>query len=178
MVNVIRILCMSFLLIGCAANLPIGLSEVESGSSIGKKIEGVVRATDGTEIDLGNTDKETVILVFAQDTCITCSEEADEISTRIEELGGLPSNVEIVTFLVGLTGEFALDDASDWKQNHNAQWTVVVQEGNKNLFQEYFPGSISIPAFIIQRDGRIFFQHIGALGIDELEKQVEGLKNE
>ena len=158
--------------------LSIGLPEQNATlPSIGKRIEGVVMATDGSQIDLvQDIDKDMLVLIFAQDTCTACAAEADEIANKIEELGALPSNVEIITFLVGLTGDFALEDALAWKQDHGAQWSVVVQNGERNLFKEHFPGSATVPAIVIQKNDRIFFQHTGPIGIEELERLVGGLE--
>ena len=169
--KITTVLLLSLLSSACGANLSIGLSEPDTNSSIGKRITGTAITTENEEIDLGNLkEKDTFILIFAQDTCTTCSAEATEISERIEELGKLPDNVEIITFLVGLTGRFALQDAIDWKEIHKVQWNVTFKNGDEDIFKNYFPGSVQVPAILIQKNDEIFFQHVGALGIEELER--------
>ncbi len=165
------LLLLTALSTGCGTQLSTG-SSVEPPSSIGKKITGKLTLTTEQDFNLNeDLKKETLALIFAQDTCTTCSAEAKEISEKITQdlRGRLPDHVEIVTFLVGLSGEFALEDAKEWKESHKVQWKVGVQKDSENLFKRYFPGSSTVPALLVQKEGKIVFQHTGALGVDQLE---------
>lgn len=167
------ILTSSLLLMGCGANTSIGNIELEKpNSALGKPIEGVVTKTEGTDLNLSGITKSATLLIFAQETCTTCAKEARLISEKISQLGKLPENVEIVTYMVGLTGEFAIEDAIAWKKLHNVQWSVVVQKGNDNLFQKYFQGSNIVPSILVEVDGKIIYQHSGESSLETLMEKT------
>ena len=74
----------------------------EPQMSIGKEVTGIIVDSDQEEFDLSqDLEKEVLALIFSQESCYSCIQEAIEISQEIEKLGGLPSNVEIITILVG-----------------------------------------------------------------------------
>ncbi len=162
------------LLTACGARTSIGdLSSSLPDGVVGGQIKGIITNTEGVDLDLEQTPEDKVlVLIFAQDTCTTCAAEADEISAKINELGALPSNVEVVTFMVGLTGEFAQEDAQDWKKIRKAQWTVGVQKDEQNLFRKYFGSSSTVPSILIQKNKQVIFRHVGALGIEKLEEMT------
>ena len=172
-INNITVFLLSCFLFACGVNTNIGLTELDSRPALGKKITGTVTTSENEELDLESlVEKENFVLIFAQDTCTTCSHEATEISKKIESLGKLPDNTEILTYLVGLKGKFALEDAQDWKRNHKIQWTVTIQNGEDDIFRKYFSGAVKVPSILIQKDDKVFFQHTGALGVEEIEKQT------
>lgn len=151
----------------------MGQLESSIPRAIGQDLAGVLRTTEEIDFNLNeSSDKEVKVLIFAQDTCITCAAEAKEISAKITQLGNLPQNVEIITFMVGAVGQFAAEDSRDWKRAHNVQWTVGFQKDEENLFRKYFGASSVVPSILIEKNNKIVFQHSGALGVEELEEQT------
>lgn len=172
---------MILFLVSCGANTEVGKFHSQSNEAIGKEITGVVLELDGGEFDLEqdlSEETDTLVLIFAQDTCHLCSDEANTLSAKIDEINGISKGVEIITFLIGLKGDrdIDIDIASDWKRAHNVQWRVVLQKGEDNVFRRYFPGFVSVPAVIVQKEGKVSFQHSGTLEFDVLEREIGGLE--
>ena len=175
-VAVTKFVCLSmFFLLSCGAELT-ARKNVSSGSYdglIGQTIEGRMLLSDGGTFDLNeNLNKDTLILIFAQDTCSKCSREANEIAERIKKIGRLPSNVEIVTYLTGLVPQYASEDIADWISDHAATWKVGYEKDGHDLFRKYFPENPVVPSIIIQKHGKIIFAHTGEFGQEKMEEKT------
>ena len=55
---------------------------------------------------------------------------------------------------------------------YNIQWILGKEKPGQNLPNKYFPDYFYYPAFIIQKDGKITFQRIGSLGVEELQAKT------
>ena len=164
---------MMFLLLSCGAGLESRKNIATSNLNdlVGETVEGSINLADGGMFNLReDLSKETLVLIFAQDTCSKCSKEAMEIAQRIDEIGSLPANVEIVTYMTGLTPEYALDDANDWIVAHSVDWKVGFEKDGDDLFRKYFSLNPTVPSVIIQKHGRIIFAHTGELRQERMEE--------
>ena len=163
---------LSIFLFSCGA----GLAPRENVSNnlhelVGQTVEGTINLSDGGTFDLKeDLNKDILVLIFAQDTCSKCSREAREIADRIVEVGALPRNVEIVTYLTGLVPQYAQDDVNDWITAHSATWKVGFEKDGQDLFRKYFSLNPVVPSIIIQKHGKIIFAHTGEFGQRRMEE--------
>lgn len=124
----------------------------------------------GKSIDLGGLNDKTTVIIFAQDTCQVCSEEAMAYSKYAKEKG-LPKNFQLRHLLV----ESYPEDAIDWKNAHNLSWPVGVV--TFNLFTSYCPEK-KVPCLLVYKPNEgITFQHTGEVSINQLLKETNGWIN-
>lgn len=93
----------------------LGNSPANQGNGEGGvRLSGSFALLDGSRIELNTleTSKPTVVY-FVSDTCTVCAEETKEIVSKLGEKR-LPSNVNLVSIVVGAVRE----DAADWKDAH------------------------------------------------------------
>ena len=170
-----QIACLSLTLwfFSCAAELKSWDNAAESDGNglMGRAIEGTINLAGGGTFDLKeDVNNKTLLLIFAQDTCSKCSREAREIAQRITEIGRLPTNVEIITYLTGTTPEHASNDAKAWIAEHSVTWKVGFEKDGYDLFGKYFPSNRIVPSVLIQKDGQIIFTHRGQSGQEKMEE--------
>lgn len=145
-------------------------SKINPAYDIGGKISGpIILAEDGMDFDLElDVSKDVVLLLFATHTCPYCDREVKAINNRLDSLGRLPHNVEIISILLGVSEHLALA----WKRRHEIPWKVGVQLRDQDLFSRYFPGRSGVPSQVIQKDGVITYKNSGLLDMSVLERRT------
>ena len=165
----------TFFLLSCGASLASreNASLDNLNELIGQTVEGRITLQDGETFDFReDLDKDILVLIFAQDTCSKCSREAREIANKIAEIGHLPGNMEIVTYLTGLVPQYAAEDAADWISDNSVSWKVGFKKDSDDLLRKYFPLNPTVPSIIIQKYGKITFAHIGEFGQQRIEEKT------
>ena len=171
----IKMVCLPliFLFVACGAELDSRDNIAGSGMDElnGEVLEGSINLADGGTFDLkDDLNKPTLVLIFAQDTCSKCAREAGEIAARIGEIGALPTNVEIITYLVGTDPNYAIQDAQGWIEEHSVSWKVGFEKDGNDLFRKYFSSPPVVPSVIIQQNDEIIFTHMGQFGQARMEE--------
>lgn len=134
------------------------------GSSTVKGLTGSFSTTENTVVDLANETTTPVVLIFSQDTCLTCSEEADELRASLIAKDKAPSRVRVYTVLVGSNQE----DALDWKKAHKVPWTVGY-EPRSELLKQYCAEPKVPCTLVYTKSGGIVFTKIGKASFEELK---------
>ena len=147
-----------FTLFGCAKNVPYILHDRNTNAIAAvDHLTGRLVTTDAKPIDLAAANDLPVVLIFSQDTCIICGQEAAALRDSLKKQFS-PTKIHLLTVLVGANP----DDASDWKQSHRVFWDVAV-DGRGELFKRYC-SQLTVPCSIVQVPGKgIVFRHNGAV---------------
>jgi hypothetical protein len=169
--------CSLFYLItiyGCANSFPYQISSPApihstSPASMSKEyVSGEVVGTDRQSLILNTFNHLPMVIVFAQDTCTTCRAETLEFRDSLAARTREPSQIKLVTILVGATA----DDAVDWKETNQVPWTVAI-DGGDLLFRRYCGGG-KVPCTLVQLpDKGIVLQKVGASSVAEI-KEITG----
>ena len=154
-------------LAGCGKNLEYSKLKTAPQNVIGQNLDGYYTDLNGSVIDFKTLEDSTTVLIFAQDTCQICSEEAFHLSDYVN-LKGLPSHFKLRHMLVSSV----IEDAVDWTADHKITWPVGVVEAD--LFRNYCPAQ-QVPCVIIFKPNLgITFQHTGVVSVDNLIKETGG----
>ena len=86
-------------LLGCGKNVSYIENKIIDQNVLGQSLQGVYTDTDGNIIDLDQLGDKVTVLIFAQDTCQVCSEEATELSAYAK-INGDPKAFELRHLLV------------------------------------------------------------------------------
>lgn len=155
------------MLVGCGSKLPTILHEPPKKQNLNKVITGQYQALSGEVVGLSAVTKNARVMTFSTSSCLTCREEAEEISGFIQEHGARPTKVELVTIMVGdviedLIGE---DAFFQWGE---LPWTIGM-DIDAQLFGQYCDGET--PCTIIETPEQgIVFQHTGMVGVKKLQE--------
>ena len=161
---------MAITFVGCGKNLKYAQSILPLENVTGQNLQGSYTDLNGTEVDLKSFDNMTTVLIFAQDTCHVCSEEAHKLSSYAKT-NGLPTKFNLTHLLVS---SFQ-DDAVDWITAHQINWSVGI--ASAQLFRNYCPQQ-QVPCVLVFKPNLgITFQHTGAVSVDDLLKETGGWKN-
>ncbi len=169
--NLIFLALASLLMISCGKNMPAVLDQGtlpgnnKPFGEIKTYLEGNLEIVDQPNLNLDANFNKPIVMIFSQDTCVVCRGEAKMLSTKFNELHGIPKNIELVTILIGST----IEDAQDFKSELGIQWKIGSQDGDA-LFRKFCP-ELKVPCVMAQTpsDG-IVFRKLGEVGIEELEK--------
>ena len=159
----------------CASDMDVGLdgtAEDEPKEAIGKEITGIVITADQEEFDLAqDLEKDVLALIFAQESCYSCIQEAGRaISQAIDRIGRPSQQCRTRHRPSGFADD--CKNSGNGESTHNIQWTLAKEKPGQNLPDKYFPDYFYYPAFVIQVDGKITYQRVGALGVEELQKKT------
>ncbi len=135
-------------------------------------ISGVVALTDGSTIDLAESDTDPLLVIFAQETCDVCRAETVEFKASFDEVSA--KNLRIITVLVGSILEDAADwkSASNWEDGAEVPWNVGY-ESSPQLFTQLCPNS-GTPCSLLQLPGKgVILKHSGLLHPDEVINLIE-----
>lgn len=154
----------------CGKNFKYSESTLPLVNVTGQNLEGSYTDLNGTEVDLKSFENMTTVLIFAQDTCHVCSEEAHKLSSYAK-INGVPTKFNLTHLLVS---SFQ-DDAADWTTAHQIDWSVGIVSAQ--LFRNYCPEQ-QVPCVLVFKPNLgITFQHTGAVSVDDLLKETGGWKN-
>lgn len=157
-------------LLGCGKNVSYIENKIIDQNVLGQSLQGVYTDTDGNIIDLDQLGDKVTVLIFAQDTCQVCSEEATELSAYAK-INGDPKAFELRHLLVASV----IDDAIDWKLSHQITWSVGTT--NVDLFKMYCPLQ-QVPCLVVFKPNMgSTFQHTGKLSIEQIKKETGGWEN-
>lgn len=120
---------------------------------------------DGSNFELNSTPTRARVLIFSQDTCTVCAEEAKAISKELHKIGGSSKSVEFATVLVGL-GDIL--DGKDWVEKNGVIWPVVYQPGDSTFIQ-YCPEK-KTPCTLIDKpqEGIVFYRN-GKVTVEDIK---------
>jgi hypothetical protein len=162
----------SLLVVACGSRGQDTLGNPPANRGIGEegvKLSGGFSLLDGSRTDLNTFEgSKPTVVYFVSDTCTVCSEETEEI---VKKLGSkpFPSNVNLVSIVVGAIRE----DAAGWKESHTVGWPVGFQAPSENasLLRQYCP-AVQTPCVVVStpekgvvfaENGRVPFEKITAL---------------
>jgi hypothetical protein len=153
-----------FIVSGCGKNLPFNLQSPAQGNvDPGNSLTGSFTRIDETTEDLTHSTDRPTILIFSQDTCQACGEEADSLLSHLAHPSANPSKAHLYTVLVGSYPE----DAVAWKQLHPLPWEVGV-DADSELFNHYC-AIHTVPCVVVYLPNRgIVMRKNGEVGFDEL----------
>lgn len=161
------LLIFSMTLVACGKNLKYKESNVPVQNVTGQSLSGYYTNLNGSEVDLKSLDNITHVLIFAQDTCHVCSEEATKLAAYVKD-NGLPNVFQLRHLLVSS----ALEDALDWTDSHEITWPVGI--ANADLFRNYCP-ALQVPCIVVFKPNLgITFQHTGPVPVNDLIKETNG----
>lgn len=131
---------------------------------------GSFQSTDGQNINLDDNSFDSIVVVFASDTCSTCAAEAKYWKQEFER--SVPSNILFVHYIIG--GHSG--DAQDWKDSLEINWPVLTGESD-SLYRQYCP-AILTPCVVIKNNntGEVS-QSYKPLRKEELERYSGPWKN-
>lgn len=126
----------------------------------------VLKAADGTTIELHKLKGKVVLVNFWATWCPPCRAEIPGMMKVYDKYKA--KGLEIVGISVDNGG---WDDVRPWLEKHPINYPIVV--GNGSLTQAY-GGIRSIPTtFVVDRKGNIVEKHVGGLREEDFEKMVK-----
>ena len=161
--------CLVVSLISCGKNIErySGVKTIVNDKNTVSSLSGDYTDLNGNVINLDQLNSKTQVIIFAQDLCTVCSEEAFEISDYVNK-NGLPKEFEMRHILV----ESFIDDAKDWVQSHHVTWSVGI--GSFEVFKHYC-SSLQVPCLIVFKPNvGITYQHTGKLSIEQITREAGG----
>lgn len=169
LLQVVLKFCLVGFLVSCGKNIErySGVKSVTNDKSTVSSLSGEYADLNGNIINLEQLNSKTQVIIFAQDLCAVCSEEAFELSDYVKK-NGLPRVFEMRHILV----ESFVDDAKDWVKSHQVQWFVGI--GSFEVFKNYC-SSLQVPCLIIFKPNvGITFQHTGKLSAEQITREAGG----
>ncbi|MBF0360940.1 MAG: hypothetical protein HQK49_08005 [Oligoflexia bacterium] len=120
----------------------------------------------GAEVTITNKDDGLpVVMIFAQETCSSCSHEVSEILASLKHPDSNPSKIHLFTILVGAVAE----DAQNWKQSKEVPWRVGIDE-DASIMRNYCPLD-TVPCIVVHTSTKgIVLRHHGIYSIFDLKK--------
>lgn len=120
---------------------------------------------NGSSLDLGRQNR-TMVLIFAADTCRTCSKEAKHFAEEFQRRGGPPKNITFATILIGAY----LEDADAWRLRHDVSWDVGIDDGDP-LFRQHCIGQTPC-VLTISDSGKVIQSRTGEVSLEILEEET------
>lgn len=142
------------------------VSEVPTSDEV-SPMTGVFMSLAGEQENLLQYKDKTTVVFFASDTCQVCAQEAEIFRDEINSRGGIPSNVDLLTIVVGAFAE----DAADWKDIYDVPWKVGFQapEENASLLRQYCP-AVQTPCTVVYRpDQGVIFAKNGEVSPAQIQ---------
>jgi len=167
----VKIFFFTLLLTACGQRLPqiLEVRDIDLAQKpCRSQFNGELPLVDGTTLSLNNLQKNT-LMIFASESCISCTEEITRLRNYFSEKGSLPKNAEIISVLLGAIAE----DTKDWINNLKIPWTVGY-DFELELYKSYF-GQLKTPSILISNKASNSvkcFQEVK--NIQDLEKEMGG----
>lgn len=133
---------------GCGSKMPYLISPPATHAVTASGLTGTFTTSDDTTEDLAKDSDLPTILIFGQDTCEACGDEATRLISALKNPSQAPTKIHLLTVLVGAI----VDDAVDWKQLHQVPWTVGI-DPEPSLFTQYCPDQ-TVPCEIVFVPGK------------------------
>lgn len=122
---------------------------------------------NGRSLQLSSYRGKVVLLDFWATWCTPCQEEIPHLVELQNSYRGW--GLEII----GVSMDDSADPVREFYQRFRMNYPVVM--GNAEIGERY-GGVLGLPiAFVIDRDGRIYKEHIGATDVSVLERDVKEL---
>ncbi|MCB0418080.1 MAG: redoxin domain-containing protein [Bdellovibrionales bacterium] len=156
------------LLSACGERFPIERRSGRAAVNVeeGNFLSQVLPTTESGPLDLATFRNKPVVLVFAEETCLTCLKEAKGFAAYLDrQLKGMPPrSVQLVHVLVGIDDpEFA----KEWKRNTGVVWPVAYEPGVE--LKNQLCGRGPLPCTLVQSPTKGLGEpHIGFITADEL----------
>ncbi len=119
----------------------------------------------GQPIDLDQSPRDSLVLIFASDACSVCAEEAGY--WRQVFLQGLPQNVDFYHIMIG----GIVEDSKDWADFHQVNWPLGISPGDA-LFKQYCQEIRTPCTLIINRKNGQIFQTYQVLKQIDIERKT------
>jgi hypothetical protein len=164
----------ALLVSACGSRLPYQVSapQLHGAQSAPPALSGTFLTTDLATVDLSREGARPVVLIFSQDTCAACGQEADALRAALRHPTLVPANAGVYSILVGAV----LDDAADWKSAHSVPWTVGMDPDNV-LFKRYC-ATLTVPCSVVYLPGRgIVLQRNGGASLADFENLTGDWEN-
>ncbi|MEZ4750900.1 MAG: hypothetical protein R3B54_09850 [Bdellovibrionota bacterium] len=156
------------LISACGEHLPVerrsGRESVQPAS--GQFLSEVLPTTDEKSIDLASFAEKPLIIIFAEETCLTCLKEAKGFIAYLNaELDGTaPNSVQLLHVLVGIEDPWF---AQEWKRNTGIVWPVAYEPAV--VLKNKLCGKGPLPCTLIQLPKRGLGEpHIGLVTAEKL----------
>ncbi|MBZ5573057.1 MAG: redoxin domain-containing protein [Acidobacteriia bacterium] len=119
---------------------------------------------DGHTLNLSDYRGKVVLLDFWATWCEPCREETPhfvELQNKYQDQGFQ---------IIGVSMDDGPEPVRDFYQQFKMNYPVVMGSAKTG---ELYGGVLGLPiAFLIGRDGRIYFKHIGAIDISSLDREI------
>ena len=133
MANLILISIAFISLSACGSHLPFVIHSGDTNQvNPSAGLSGQFQTTDQQNQDLSRSGDLPVVLIFSQDTCAACGQEAESLRSALKNPAAPPDRVRVFTILVGAV----MEDAIDWKNLHRVPWPVGT-DLRSELFKQY-----------------------------------------
>ena len=121
----------------------------------------------GETLKLSDYRGKIVLLDFWATWCDPCRDEIPQFVALQNKLGNRGFQI------IGISMDDSPEPVRDFYQQFKMNYPVVM--GNAQI-GELYGGILGLPiTFVIGREGRIYFKHIGATDISLLNREIEGL---
>jgi hypothetical protein len=125
-------------ILSCGSKIPFSPRPipVKFEANLDVSLAGTVTLTGGTSLELSKLKTKPYILILAGETCETCLEEASALVELFQKEGGIPTNVDLYTVILG----GFIEDAESWAQAIGLQWAYGIDPNQDQIFRKYCTG--------------------------------------
>lgn len=151
---------------GCGSKLPYVLRQNNVKTSVGVTgpLQIALPNSDGQIEDLSRENGKPTVVFFAQELCLSCTEEINMIKANLKNANSSPTGVNLYSILLGAS----LESAKNWKKDNQISWTVL-HDFNSVSIRQYCP-KIVLPCVMIHKpnEGIVFLEQ-RKVSFDELQ---------
>jgi peroxiredoxin len=121
----------------------------------------------GKTLTLSSLRGKVVLLDFWATWCVPCRQEIPRFVELQDQYGDRGLQI------IGVSMDDSADPVRDFYKQYKMNYPVVMGDAKTG---EAYGGVLGLPiAFVIGRDGKIYWKHIGATDMAVFEKEISGL---
>ncbi len=150
---------------GCGAKLDRDISspnQIISGDN--SLLEGSFKNSTGSDVLLSNNQGLPTVIVFSEQFCGGCINEAKDFKAALANPLIAPSKINLYTVLVG----DGIDVANQWKSDFGLPWIVGADE-NLKLFKTYCATPLTPCTIIHDPQKGIVFKQAGPVSVEKIK---------
>ncbi|MBF0300391.1 MAG: redoxin domain-containing protein [Oligoflexia bacterium] len=157
--------CFIFLLSSCGYQIKNIMNDgSRTSTALSSNINYRLTTYNNQTLDLSEYNDKNTILLFGQIYCGSCNEEAQTILHSLINQTVAPTNVHLVSILVGAT----TDEADWWKTYYQIPWPVVI-DLDTSVLTSLCPKRV-VPCIVIHKPSEgIVLRKIGSMSVSEIE---------